>query len=83
MLKRLFIKDYAIIDNVVIDFEEGLNVITGETGAGKSIIIGAFGLLLGEPFETDFIRKGAEKTIVEGQFYIINKERLKEFFKNK
>ncbi len=81
MLKRLFIKDYAIIDNVVIDFEEGLNVITGETGAGKSIIIGAFGLLLGEPFETDFIRKGAEKTIVEGKFYVRSKERLKEFLK--
>ena len=82
MLKCLLIKDYAILDRVEVEFEDGLNIITGETGAGKSIIIGAFGLLLGEPFSVDFIRKGAEKTVVEGQFYIKEKEILKEFLKN-
>ncbi len=82
MLKCLLIKDYAIIDRVEVEFENGLNIITGETGAGKSIIIGAFGLLLGEPFSVDFIRKGAKKTVIEGQFYIKEKEILKEFLKN-
>jgi len=82
MLKCLLIKDYAIIDRVEVEFEDGLNIITGETGAGKSIIIGAFGLLLGEQFSVDFIRKGAKKTVVEGQFCIKAKEILKEFLKN-
>lgn len=82
MLKCLLIKDYAILDRIEVEFGDGLNIITGETGAGKSIIIGAFGLLLGEPFSVDFIRKGAKKTVVEGQFYIKEKEILKEFLKN-
>ena len=61
MLKKLYIKDYAIIDEIEVEFSEGLNILTGETGTGKSIIIGAFGILLGEACSTDFIRKGAKK----------------------
>ena len=80
MLKRLYIKDYAIIDKVEVEFGDGLNVLTGETGAGKSILIGAFSFLLGEPSSVDFIRKGAEKIIVEGEFILKNKGRLKECF---
>lgn len=68
MLKSLLIKDYALIENIQIEFGKGLNIITGETGAGKSILIDAMGLLLGERASSDIVRKGAEKSIVEGIF---------------
>ena len=68
MLRTLEIKDYALIDHIFVEFGKGLNIITGETGAGKSIIIGAMGLLLGERASTDVVRKGARKSIVEGIF---------------
>jgi DNA repair protein RecN (Recombination protein N) len=68
MLKELYIKNYALIDEMRIKFGPGLNIITGETGAGKSIILGALGLLLGDKTKTDVIRKGASMTIVEGIF---------------
>lgn len=70
MLNSLFIKDYALIDSISVEFERGLNIITGETGAGKSILIDAMGLLLGERASTEVIRKGAEKSVVEGIFSI-------------
>ena len=68
MLQRLYIKDYALIEEMTIQFEPGLNILTGETGAGKSIIIGAFSLILGERAKASVIRKGAKKTLVEGLF---------------
>ncbi len=68
MLKSLLIKDYALIENVEVEFGKGLNIITGETGAGKSIIIDAMGLLLGERASTEVVRKGSDKSIVEGIF---------------
>lgn len=68
MLTSLQIKDYALIDNITIEFKKGLNIITGETGAGKSILIGALGLLLGERANTEVVRKGAKKSVVEGIF---------------
>ena len=68
MLKSLQIKDYALIENINIEFEKGLNIITGETGAGKSILIDAMGLLLGERASTEVVRKGSRKSIVEGIF---------------
>ena len=68
MLKTLYIKDYALLEQISIEFEKGLNIITGETGAGKSILIDAMSLLLGERASNDVIRKGAEKAIVEGIF---------------
>lgn len=68
MLKHLHIKNYALIDNIDIDFERGLNILTGETGAGKSILIGAIGLLLGERASSDTVRQNTDKTVVEATF---------------
>ena len=68
VLKSLYIKNYALIEELSVEFEHGLNIITGETGAGKSIIIDALSLILGERADTDTVRKGAEKAVVEGFF---------------
>jgi len=62
-----------------VNFERGLNIITGETGAGKSIILGAFGLLLGDRASSDMVRAGAEKTIVEAEFDFVKDGELGEF----
>ena len=78
MLTELNIKKFAIIDELEISFRRGLNVITGETGAGKSIIIGAVGLLLGERASSDLIRSSEETAMVEALFDISDKEQLKE-----
>ncbi len=72
MLKSLSIKNYAIIKSVEIDFAEGFNIITGETGSGKSIIIDALLLLLGERASADIIRKNENKAIIEAVFNIQN-----------
>lgn len=79
MLKTLLIKDYALIENIEVPFEKGLNIITGETGAGKSILIDAMGLLLGERASTEVVRKGAEKSIVEGIFDVALNKKVKKF----
>ena len=68
MLAELRLENYAVIDNVAIEFEPGLNLLTGETGAGKSILIGALGLLLGDKASTDVIRAGTERAVVMGVF---------------
>jgi DNA repair protein RecN (Recombination protein N) len=68
VLTELRIKNFAIIDSLTLPLETGFNVLTGETGAGKSIIVGALGLLLGERATLDVIRTGAEKATVEGVF---------------
>jgi DNA repair protein RecN (Recombination protein N) len=68
MLKSLQIKDYALIEQINVEFFSGLNIITGETGAGKSILIDAMSLLLGERASTDVVRKGSSKSVVEGIF---------------
>lgn len=68
MLQRLHIKNYALIDQLDISFHPGFSVITGETGAGKSIILGAIGLLLGERADTKHIKPGASRCIVEAEF---------------
>jgi len=68
MLSRLTIKNYAIIDQLEIDFSENLNAITGETGAGKSIIVGALGLILGQRSDTSALLNREKKCIVEGTF---------------
>jgi len=70
MINRLYIKDFAIVDELEIEFTSGFIVITGETGAGKSIIVGALGLLCGYRGQTDLIRAGASKAILEGEFHI-------------
>jgi len=68
MLTELRIRNFAIIESVTLPLAEGFNVLSGETGAGKSIIVGALGLLLGERASADLIRSGAEKATVEGVF---------------
>ena len=70
MLRNLHIRNYALIESLDLDFSEGFSVITGETGAGKSILLGAIGLLTGQRAETAAIRTGAAKCIVEGAFDI-------------
>ncbi|PYP50036.1 MAG: DNA repair protein RecN [Gemmatimonadetes bacterium] len=72
MLTELRIRNFAIIEQVTLPLDEGFNVLSGETGAGKSIIVGALGLLLGERASADLIRSGAEKATVEGVFDIAN-----------
>ncbi len=76
MLKEIRIQNFAIIENLVVNFEKGLNVLTGETGAGKSIIIDALNLLLGGRADTDSIRTGETTALVEGIFQISNKDIL-------
>jgi len=68
VLAELRLENYAVIDNVVIEFAPGLNLLTGETGAGKSILIDALGLLLGEKASSDVIRTGAERALVAAVF---------------
>lgn len=70
MLSILSIKDYALIENITVEFKKGFNIITGETGAGKSILVGALGLILGERASVESVRKGSNKAIVEGVFEI-------------
>jgi DNA repair protein RecN (Recombination protein N) len=72
MLTELRIRNFAIIESVTLPLAEGFNVLSGETGAGKSIIVGALGLLLGERASADLIRSGAEKATVEGVFDVTN-----------
>jgi DNA repair protein RecN (Recombination protein N) len=68
VLTELRIRNFAIIDNLTLSLASGFNVLTGETGAGKSIIVGALGLLLGERASAELIRTGADKATVEGVF---------------
>ncbi len=77
MLKFLSIRNYALIESVEIVFESGLNILTGETGAGKSIIIDALSLLLGDRTSVEIIRKGSEKAIVEGIFGIARNQKVR------
>lgn len=79
MLQRISIKNYAIIDSLEIDFSEKLNIITGETGAGKSIIIGALGLILGERADSSVLVNKENKCIIEGVFVGQGKQTIKKF----
>src|SRR5262249_26049612 len=67
-LLELRVENYAVIDSVVVEFAAGLNLLTGETGAGKSILIDALALLLGEKASADVIRHGTEKAVVAAVF---------------
>lgn len=78
MLETLHIRNFALIDDLVVPWRAGLNVLTGETGAGKSIIIDAMSLLLGERAAAAFIRKGAAQADIEAVFDIANCDELKE-----
>lgn len=81
MLRKLYIQNYIIIDEIEIAFSGRLNVITGETGAGKSILMGALGLILGERAETSVLLNRDKKSIVEGSFATDNKPSLREFLR--
>ena len=78
MLKSLYIKNYALIDSLEMDFDSGFSVITGETGAGKSIILGALSLILGQRADIKSIKQGEIKCIIEGTFDVSNYD-LKQF----
>lgn len=79
MLHRLIIQNYALIDNLDITFSDGLNIITGETGAGKSIILGALSLILGQRAESKYFYNQQKKCIIEGHFRS-NNNHLADFF---
>jgi DNA repair protein RecN (Recombination protein N) len=79
MLSRLVIQNYALIDSLDIRFSLGLNIITGETGAGKSILLGALGLILGQRADTQVLLNKEKKCIIEGEFNI-EEYNLKSFF---
>jgi DNA repair protein RecN (Recombination protein N) len=77
MLTELRIKNFAIIESLTLPLGRGFNALTGETGAGKSIIVGALGLLLGERASADVIRTGAEKATVEGEFDVSDRPEIR------
>lgn len=79
MIKRLHIRNYAIIEHLDIDFAKGLTIITGETGAGKSILLGALGLIMGDRADTKSLYNQEEKCIIEGVFDLAAHD-LREFF---
>ncbi len=81
MLKKLQIQNYILIEELDIEFSEGLTIITGETGAGKSILLGALALILGQRADVGSLLNKKKKCIIEGIFDIHN-YRLKDFFKN-
>jgi DNA repair protein RecN (Recombination protein N) len=79
MLSKLHIQNYAIIDDLLIDFSNHLNIITGETGAGKSIVMGALNLILGERADSSVLQQKEKKCVVEGYFKSDNKKEVKQF----
>lgn len=82
MLRSLSIQNYALITSLHINFSSGFSVVTGETGAGKSIIIGALNLLLGQRAATKVVRNGATKCVIEAQFSLNDNENARNFFLN-
>ena len=74
MISNLHIKNIGIIEDVEIDFNKGLNVLTGETGAGKTLIIGSLGIISGGRFSKEMIRKGENHSFVELNLFLPNNE---------
>src|SRR5690349_13612021 len=81
MLHKLSIQNYAIIEKLDIEFSGRLNIITGETGAGKSIIVGALGLILGERADSSVLVNKEKKCVVEGSFETRAKKEVQHFLK--
>ena len=81
MLQRLHIQNYAIISELEIDFSDKLNIITGETGAGKSILMGALSLILGERADSSVLQQKEKKAVIEGSFKATNKKAIADFLK--
>jgi len=82
MLRKLRIENFALVDSLDVRFDNGLNVLTGETGAGKSIIVGAISRLLGEKVEKEDIRSGARLAVIEGEFEISGQQEITDSLKN-
>ena len=82
MLKKLHIQNYAIIDEIDIQFSNKLNIITGETGAGKSILMGALSLILGERADTSVLKVTDKKCFIEGFFNVDDKVPIQQFLKD-
>ncbi len=80
MLSKLHIQNYAIIEDLQINFSEGLNIITGETGAGKSILMGALNLILGQRADSSVLQQKDKKCVVEGWFVIKKSKAVNDFF---
>ena len=78
MLQNLHVKNLALIDEIEVEFQEGLNILTGETGAGKSIILGSVNLALGGKYQKDMIREGAEYGFVELTFSMEKEEQIQK-----
>ena len=81
MLQQLHIQNYAIIDEITIDFSGRLNIITGETGAGKSILMGALSLILGDRADTSVLLSRDKKCFVEGTFKVTDQKEIQHFLK--
>jgi len=79
MLQKLQIHNYAIIEEIAVSFSTNLNIITGETGAGKSILMGALSLILGERAESNTLMNKEKKCVVEGHFKVANNLPIKAF----
>ena len=73
MLIRLRVKNYALIADMDISFRGGLNILTGQTGAGKSILIGSLNLILGEKASSEMVRSGEEEALIEASFDIVGR----------
>ena len=80
MLRQLYIRNFTLIDELDMEFHSGFSVITGETGAGTSIILGAIGLLLGQRADMKAIKQGAEKCVVEAHFDLSRYADMEQFF---
>src|SRR5437016_7066004 len=76
MLREIGIKNFVLFEEIRLEMDAGLNVLTGETGAGKTIVLDALGLLLGDRFQSEQVRQGAERASVDGVF---DRPRLREF----
>lgn len=82
MLQKISIRNYALIDSLDIEFDKGLNIITGETGAGKSIILGAVSLILGQRAESKYFFSQDKKCVIEGNFILADQKLLEIFEEN-
>src|ERR1017187_7099214 len=82
MLREIGIKNFILIEDLRLEFDRGLNVLTGETGAGKSIALDALGLLLGDRFKSEQVRQGAEKSSVDGSFDVPKNREFQAWWKD-
>ena len=78
MLQNLHVKNLALIDEIEVEFGEGLNILTGETGAGKSIILGSVNLALGGRYSRDILRQGTKYGLVELSFLVENEHQIRK-----